>query len=385
MRSARLSTVAAAMLLATTGMQTRAADQNALRAYPIPLPEDVTFDTVVNSQPFPRMKFPVPIIGAKVHPEEVHVTPAGALVFPRYERFRGPCVAILVGSRPNGEKDTGQVALSMPPAEAVTSKLIDGYMPGVENTWTMGDLQLRQVTFATEVGQYESSTGTEPLIALTRYTITNRSNSERQVVAAILYGEAQSGLSVKAVPPAWSEPLSFESPCIRQADGAVAARLLTKDLRTSFKPLPKSPDRSHYVTLNEKEESVKSAEYSAAIERQGDAVTVGKWQSPGGADVYVESSRGHSVPLAVDVAVVTEDGRTKPVGTLYRTGLSGDTRPASDFVTPGQHTAALTWSELAKALPEGKSKLVMRCFYPAGEGRAPVGSWEPIVHFARPV
>ena len=53
------------------------ADNPALRAYPDPVPEDVSFDTVVKSQPFPFMKYPVTVIGTKVHPEEFHVTPSG--------------------------------------------------------------------------------------------------------------------------------------------------------------------------------------------------------------------------------------------------------------------------------------------------------------------
>ena len=55
-------------------------DPAALRAYPSPLPQDASYDTVVNSQNFPTMKYPVTIIGAKVHPEEVHVTPSGELI-----------------------------------------------------------------------------------------------------------------------------------------------------------------------------------------------------------------------------------------------------------------------------------------------------------------
>jgi len=75
-------------------------DAAALRAYPNPLPEDANFDTVVKSQPFPFMKYPVNIIGAKVHPEEFHVTPSGQLVLPYTEVYKGLCVAALVGLAP---------------------------------------------------------------------------------------------------------------------------------------------------------------------------------------------------------------------------------------------------------------------------------------------
>lgn len=371
-------------LLVTAVARASASDANALRGYPEPVPEDVSFEAVLNSQPFPRMKIPVPIIGAKVHPEEVHVTPSGELVFPRHERFRGPCVAILLGSRPGGEQLRSEVAVDLPPAEGVTSRLIDGYMPGVENDWTVGELKMRQVTFATVGGKYESSTGTEPLIAMVRYTITNQSASEREAVAVILFGEAQSGLSVKVTPPVWPEELRFEAPFVRQADGSTAACLLTGEAKVSFKPLPKGPDRSHSLVLNEREESVKAAEYTVEIERRGDTIAVGQWQSPAGVDLYLESSRGHSVPVAADVEVIRQGETPVPIGKLYRTAFSTDLRPAADYIGPGQRSAVLPWAQLAKALPDGRSKLVARCYYPTDSGRAVVGSWEPIIHFARP-
>jgi hypothetical protein len=52
---------------------------NALRAYPDAIPEDTNFDSVVKSQPFPVMKYVVNVVGAKVHPEEFHVTSSGQL------------------------------------------------------------------------------------------------------------------------------------------------------------------------------------------------------------------------------------------------------------------------------------------------------------------
>ncbi|MBP7937308.1 MAG: hypothetical protein KA354_21905 [Phycisphaerae bacterium] len=384
MQSTRRPAVVAAMILAMAAGHVPAADENALRGYPEPVPEDASFETVVNSQPFPRMKIPVPIIGAKVHPEEVHVTPSGGLIFPRRGQTEGPCVAILVGSRPNGEQGSGEANLALPPVEAVTSKLVEGYMPGVEHTWTMGDLQVRQVAFATQGGKFESSTANEPLIAMIRYTIANRSASGHEVVAAILFGEAPPDLSVKAVPPVRPEALSFEAPFVRGANGSTAACLLSQDLKVSFKPLPKGPDSSHCLLLNEKAETVKSPEYTVNIERRGDAIMIGPWHSPGGADVYVESFRGHSTPMAAGVEVVGQDGKAVSIGTLYRTTFSTDVRPVADFISPGQCSAVLPWARLAKVLPGGRSKLVTRCYYPVGNGRAVVGSWAPLIHFVRP-
>ena len=60
---------------------------NALRAYPDAIPEDTNFDSVVKSQPFPVMKYVVNVIGAKVHPEEFHVTSSGRACISRCRRL----------------------------------------------------------------------------------------------------------------------------------------------------------------------------------------------------------------------------------------------------------------------------------------------------------
>jgi hypothetical protein len=360
----------------------RGAETSALRAYPDPVPEDASFASVVGSQAIPRMKYPVPIIGAKVHPEEIHVTPSGELIFPRGAPWDGPCVAALIG--PGGEEGSGAAAPALPPADGVTSRLVEGYMPGIENAWTMGDLEVRELAFATEGKRYESVDGREPLIAMVRFSVTNRAASPREVVVAIQFGQARPGLSVKEPPPVYPEPLSFEAPFVRRADGACVACLLAGGRKASFKSLPPGPDPSSYTMLNGRAETVRSPEFAVDVERRGEAVAVGTWQSPTGADLYVESSRTHSVPIAVDVEAVGPDGRATPVGGLYRTGFSAGARPAAEAIAPGGHSAALPWAELAKALPQGRSKLVARCRFPSGAGWQPVSSWEPIFVFARP-
>ena len=98
----------------------------------------------------------------------------------------------------------------------------------------------------------------------------------------------------------------------------------------------------------------------------------------------MESSKTHSLPIAVDVEVVAPDAKAKPIGTLYHSTFTTRTRPAADYMAPGQHSVALPWDELAKALPQGKSKLVARCYYPVGAARQPATSWEPVLVFARP-
>ena len=46
----------------------------------------------------------MPIIGWKHHPEEVHVTPSGALVFPRDDDTQGLYIAFLAGCNKNAGK-----------------------------------------------------------------------------------------------------------------------------------------------------------------------------------------------------------------------------------------------------------------------------------------
>jgi hypothetical protein len=209
-------------------------DNPALRAYPDPLPEDVSFDGVVKSQPFPFMKYPVPIIGLKTHPEEVHVTPSGQLIFPFSHNGKSLCMAFLVGSHPAGQGDAKDIKLVLPPADAVTSQLVDGCLPAVENRWAVGDLQIEQLAFASEGGRYESLTGQEQLFAISRMTVRNPSSVSHDVVLTIQFGEASPGQSVKAVPPPYSCKLAYEPPFIRQEDGSYLGCLLTKELKTSF-------------------------------------------------------------------------------------------------------------------------------------------------------
>jgi hypothetical protein len=202
---------------------------------------------------------------------------------------------------------------------------------------------------------------------------------------ALQFGEEHRDLSCKAIPAIYPHKLSFEPPLVRQEDGACVACVLTKDENVSFKPIAeqqKNPSDS--LTLNEKEENVANPAYSVQVERQGDKVTVEKWQSPAGVDLYVESSRIHSSPMAVDVEVVGPDNAVKPVGKLSRTGFSAKVRPIEDYIAPGQHSVAIPWRELVKALSQGRSTLVVHCYYPVGADRAPVSSWSPIIVLARP-
>jgi hypothetical protein len=362
-----------------------AADPAYFNGYPDPIPQDVSYDTVVGSQSLPTIKYPVTVIGAAYHPEEVHVTPSGELMLPYTETFTGLCVAPLVGAQASAE-GIRPIPLSLPPVEADKWRLVEGYMPGVENQWTFGDIELRQLAFATAGGGFLSTTGREPLVTLVRYTLTNKSSSPRNAALAIGFGQAFAGLSMKAVPPIYPQRLSYDAPLIRRQDGAVVARLIRKDASPSFKPLGSVPDAdpAHYCVLNGKGESIKGPDFTFEVERSGDAVAIGGWQAPAGADVYIEAPATHTLGMAVNMKVVDPQGKEKTIGTIHRSHFLTEKSGAQIcYIAPGRHSARMPWSELAKRLPQGKSKLVAHCRLPDDAPVKTVGSWEPIFVCAR--
>ena len=220
---------------------------------------------------------------------------------------------------------------------------------------------------------------------MVRYTVTNKSSSPREIELALQFGETRADLSCKAIPGPYPRKLSFAFPFIRQDDGAYLACVLSGDANSfSFRPIagPQSPS-AQSLTLNGSEVNITSPEYAVEVERQGDKVSVGQWHSPTGVDFYVESSRIHSSPLAVNVEVVGPDNVVKPVGKLSRTGFSASNRPIGDYIQPGQHSAVLPWAKLAKSLPQGVSKIVVRCYHPSNGRRELVSSWSPIVVLTR--
>jgi hypothetical protein len=199
------------------------------------------------------MKYPVTIFGAKVHPEEFYITPSGQLIVPYANNGVGLGLVALVAMRTDDA--SGRSVPILPPVESVKTRLVDGYLPAVENEWKIGDLKMKQLAFATLGGKFESLTAKEPLIAMVRYTLTNESAASREAVLAIqLYATAR-GQSVKAVPPANPNEFSFDSPLLKQKDGAIVACLLTKDINASFQPLtPANEDKKNpegnRLTLN---------------------------------------------------------------------------------------------------------------------------------------
>ncbi len=371
------------MLIVACAASARGDGGGPLRAYPDVMPADVSFDAVVKSQSLPLMKYVVNVIGAKVHPEEFHVTSSGQLMVPYTAEWSGLCVAALFAAHPD-LGSAGVPTLALPPADNVKSRLVDGYMPAVINEWTVGDLRIRQLAFATCRGKFESITAREPLVALVRWSLTNKSSLPCEAELAVQFGALHRDLSCKAIPAPYSHRLSFQPPFLRDEDGTTVACLLAKGGEVSFKPIAaQQGDPSQSLIFNAKEENIAQPTFSVPVERQGDAIKVSQWWSPAGVDFYVESSRIHSSPMAVDVEVIGPGNAVKPLGSLSRTGFSAKERPIEDYIAPGQHSVAIRWSELAKALPQGASTLRVHCYYPVDGRRAPVGSWSPIVVLTR--
>jgi hypothetical protein len=225
-----------AFLFATAVASSRGDDNTTPHGYPDPLPDDVSFDTVVKSQSFPFMKYVVNVFGAKVHPEEFHLTASGELIAPYTPDWKGLCIAPMIGTQPADDTSLDLPTTALLPADGVISRLVDGYLPAIENQWKVGDLEIRQLAFATSGGKFESTTGKEPLIAMVRYTVTNKSNTTQTVAFTLHFGEANNALSVKAIPPAYPHKITFNMPFFRQDDGVCVACLLTKDQSAASPP-----------------------------------------------------------------------------------------------------------------------------------------------------
>ena len=159
-----------------------------LRAYPERISPDLSFGEVVSSQPFPPVKYPVPVIGWKDHPEEIHVAPNGALVFPASVLPGG--LYLLPRLR------TGDVGVpELLDANAVAQELVDGYLPGVRSTWKMRGFTVRELAFANLLENPAVRTGREILVTAVRWTVKNGSAGPEMVRLSFLVGQAVSGLS----------------------------------------------------------------------------------------------------------------------------------------------------------------------------------------------
>jgi hypothetical protein len=231
-----------------------------VRAYPDAIPKDVSFETVISSQPYPPIKYPVPIIGWKEHPEEFHVTPNGAIVSPSPSpespgaspsKAPGFYILPLVSFESSGEP-----ALLDP--NRINQELVEGYLPGVQSTWNKDGLKISQLVFCTLLDGTEVKTGREPLLAFIRYTMTNPLKQARKGFLWLNFGQAVYGHSLFQVPPKYPQALSYNPPFVVAPSGNAAAILLSppKGGVASFYPLPaESKTGSAAAPAKEKKET----------------------------------------------------------------------------------------------------------------------------------
>lgn len=193
-------------------------DRNpALRAYPETIPSDVSFETVISSQPFPPVRYPVPIIGWKDHPEEIHVAPNGALVLPVEGKYRGLYVVPLVQTGPAGPP------APLDPRSAI-EELVEGYMPGVRSSWNVAGIRLSRLAFATLLESAAVRTGRETLVGIARWTVKNETPREAPVRLHFRIGEAIPGLSLFKLPPNPPGTLRYKAFFVYDAAGKILMR-----------------------------------------------------------------------------------------------------------------------------------------------------------------
>lgn len=346
------------------------------RGFPDPMPADISFSTVVSSQDYPKLRYPVPIIGWKNHPEEIHVTPAGGLVFPepRWPASLSMTPALRVG-------DDAAPALLNP--DVVSQHLVDGYKPGVESQWQTGGLKIHQLAFGSLLEGEEVLTGRETLIGLCRYTIKNESSTNIAGQLYLCFGEGARHQSIKRFQRLYPGTLSFTSPFLVESSGVIAACVLRNSLGAiSFKPADISQTKGTYSVLNQDERTVQGAEYIVEIKRKGDNITIGDWNPRAGFDLYFEASKKHSSPVGIELEVKS-GGNSRIIGWLSRHGLSNEAPPENEFLAPGDLSEPISWADLSRSLPQGKSKLVLHAHVASAQGEV-VSTWEPIVHLTFP-
>jgi hypothetical protein len=227
--------LAGAAIVFLTGPALRPEDRNpVLRAYPEKISPDVSFDDVVSSQPFPPVKYPVPIIGWKEHPEEVHVAPNGALVFPAATLPGGLYLLPRIRVRPGSPPE-------LLDANAVTQDLIDGYLPGVRSAWTVRNFKVRELAFANLIEATKVRTGRETLAVAARWSVKNESGREVPVRLAFLIGRAVSGQSLFKIPPPYPSTLAFKSPFVLGTGGRILLRVSAPGAAVVFSPAAGKP------------------------------------------------------------------------------------------------------------------------------------------------
>ncbi|HVP90195.1 MAG TPA: hypothetical protein VMS75_03150 [Terriglobales bacterium] len=222
----------AALLLAVPALRPQSSDP-VRRAYPQTIPPDVSFETVVSSQPFPPVKYPVPVIGWKDHPEEVHVAPNGALVFPR-DNVPGGLYLL-----PRLRAKAGPQLLD---PNGVNQDLVDGYLPGVRSAWRAGAFTVRELAFATLLENPSVRTGRETLLTVARWTVKNGADQPEAVRLSFLVGRAVSELSLFKLPPSYPGKLSFHSPFVLDHNGRILLRVNAPGSAVVFSPASAKTD-----------------------------------------------------------------------------------------------------------------------------------------------
>lgn len=219
---------AATLVLMAAALRPQATDP-VLRAYPERIDPDLTFGAVVSGQPFPPVKYPVPVIGWKEHPEEIHVAPNGALVFPAAELPGGLYLLPRLQVGPAG-------TLELLNPDAVAQELIDGYLPGVRSQWKVAGCVVSELAFATLLEAPVVRTSRETLVAVSRWTVRNVSGREEPVRLAFMPGQAASGQSLYQTPPPFPAPLAFKRPFLLLADGRMLLRVAVAGAAVGFRP-----------------------------------------------------------------------------------------------------------------------------------------------------
>ena len=364
-------------LLGLLAVSPRAEDAIYQRAFPDPIPTDADFQTVVEAQPqYSKLRYPVPIIGWKHHPEEIHVTPEGALVLPAPRTpaplYLTPLLAI--GAQPPRLLDP----------DAVATSLVDGYKPGVQSAWKTGGLRIDQFAFGSLLEGREVRTGKEVLLGLVRFTLSNESAGPVSGSFLLNFGKGAAGLNHKQAPPPYPSSLAYAGRFIQEANGDIAACLLSCTLgNATFTPARPKQETNSFVILNSDESTISKPEYVFEVTRSGESITVGTWHSEEGLDLYFEASSKHSSPGIAEIEVIDSNNQATRLGFIGKHGFAPDLPPAAEFVKPGDHTAPLTWARLRGAIPQGVSRLSLRPYYLSPTGPAKAWAWEPLVHLTK--
>jgi len=242
--------LATVLIVLLTVPATGAEDRDRIhRAYPDLISPDLTFEAVVAAQPFPPVKYPVPVIGWKEHPEEIHVAPNGALVFPKAPLPGGLYLLPLIQVGP------GPAPELLAP-DKVAQELVDGYLPGIRSGWQVGSVRTRELAFATLLEAPKLRTGRETLVAVVRWTLRNESGGWEPVHLGFRIGQAVSGQSLFKEPPAYPAPLVFKNSFVLETGGKILLRVSATGAAVALHPVakaegsPGAADAGHELTFD---------------------------------------------------------------------------------------------------------------------------------------